>query len=384
MIFPLTFRATRGIGVVAASLLVSGVLPAQSTISVQGFGYPTSGLSTRSLAAGGATGEIDPLSVSNPAILASFTGAMLYFQADPEYRTLRVGTASERATIARYPIVAASYPLSATWTAGLSASNLLDRSFETTTRGTTKVADSILNVTNSFKSDGAIADVRLGFAWSAQRWLKLGFGAHAITGDNRVRSTQVFDDSTRFSRLSDTATVGYTGSAYSAGFEVQTPGDLSIAGSYRRGGPMSVKRGDTTISNAHVPDHMAMSVAYLGIRGSALAVRTSKDTWSRMAGLGSPTLKISDGWDTGIGADVLGPRFGERTVNLRAGYRWRTLPFGLSSTNVDEKTASVGLGTFAARGRAAFDFALLRSTRSAGASLSENAWTLSFGLTVRP
>jgi hypothetical protein len=266
---------------------------------------------------------------------------------------------------------------------GLSASNFLDRSFETNTRGTAQVADTTLGVTNSFKSDGAIADVRLGLAWSPERWIKIGAGAHAITGDNRIRSSQVFDDSLRFAQLTDTATVGYTGSAYSIGAELN-PGDFSIAGTYRRGNSLSLKRGDTTISKANVPDHMSFSLAYLGIRGSALAVRTSKDTWSRMAGLGSASLHISDGWDTGVGADLQGPRIGERLVNVRAGYRWRTLPLGLSSTNVSEKTGSLGLGTFAARGRAAFDFAVLHSTRTAGPTLSESAWTLSFGLTVRP
>ena len=70
---------------------------------------------------------------------------------------------------------------------------------------------------------------------------------------------------------------------------------------------------------------------------------------------------------------------------LRAGYRWRTLPFGLSTSPVDEKTLSFGAGFIVGRGgRGAIDIATLRANRTAGSDLSETAWTLSVGITVRP
>jgi hypothetical protein len=127
-----------------------------------------------------------------------------------------------------------------------------------------------------------------------------------------------------------------------------------------------------------------MSLAFLGIRGSSIAVRTSKDTWSRMAGLGSSSIRITDGWDTSVGADMLGPRIGSRSVQVRAGARWRTLPFGTATSSVSEKSYSLGAGTSFARGRASLDFAAIRAMREAGAGLSETANTLSFGITVRP
>ena len=368
----------------AATLLLPWGVRAQGALSTLGFGYPTGLLSTRALGTGGAIGEIDPLSVSNPAAISSFGGSVLYFQAEPEYRTLHVGSASEKTSIARYPIIAAAFPLTQDVLLGLSVSNLLDRSFETTSRGSQTVADSTVATTNSFKSDGAIADLRLAIAWTPRPWLKLGAAAHAITGDNRVRNTQVFDDSARFSRLVDTATVGYTGSAYSAGFEVITGGDWSLAGSYRRGGPLSLKRGDTTLAIANVPDRIAVSAAFLGIRGSSIAIRTAKDSWSRMAGLGSTRLRITDGWDTSVGADMLGPRLGERSLQFRGGARWRTLPFGTLASSVSERSYSFGVGTQLSHGRAALDVAGIRATREAGPNLSESAFTLSVGVTVRP
>ena len=367
-----------------AALLLPPAAHAQGNLSTLGFGYPAGLLSSRALGTGGAIGEIDPLSASNPASILSFGGSALYFQLEPEYRTLHVGSATEKTTTARYPLVAAAIPITTDIMLGVSVSNLLDRSFQTSTRGLQTIGDSTVGTTNTFKSDGAIGDLRLALAWAPAPWLKLGAAAHAITGDNRVRNTQVFDDSARFSRLVDTATVGYTGSAYTAGFEVIAARDWSLAGSYRRGGPLSLKRGDTTIARAHVPNRVAVSAAYLGIRGSSIAVRTAKDSWASLATLGSSSLRITEAWDTSVGADMLGPRLGERSLQLRAGARWRTLPFGTSTSSVSERSYSLGAGTLLARGRAALDVTGIRATREAGANLSETAFTLSVGITVRP
>ena len=376
---------TRSLAVLAvAAITLPSATRAQGNLSTLGFGYPAGLLSSRALGTGGAIGEIDPLSASNPASILSFGGSALYFQAEPEYRTLHVGSASEKTTTARYPLVAAAIPITSDIMLGLSVSNLLDRSFQTRTRGLQTVGDSTIATTNTFKSDGAIGDLRLALAWAPMPWLKLGAAAHAITGDNRVRNTQIFDDSTRFARLVDTATVGYTGTAYTAGFEVIAARDWSLAGSYRQGGPLSLKRGDTTIATAHVPNRVAISAAYLGIRGSSIAVRTAKDSWSRLAALGSTSLRITEAWDTSVGADMLGPRFGASPLMLRAGARWRTLPFGTKTSSVSERSYSLGAGTLLARGRAALDVTGIRATREAGANLSETAFTLSVGITVRP
>lgn len=371
-----------------ALVLLSAALPmalrAQGNLSTQGFGYPTGQLSTRALGAGGAIGEIDPVSATNPASIAGISTSLLYFQAEPEYRTLRVGNLSERTTIARYPLVTAAVPVTQSLVLGLSLSNLLDRSFQTRSRGTQRLGDSTLTTTNVFKSDGAIADVRLGLGWAPRSWLRLGIAAHAITGDNRLNNTQTFDDSTRFARLIDTTTVGYTGNAFSGGIELLAAGVGAVTASYRRGGPLSLKRGDTTVANANVPDHMSFSAVFLGLRSTSIGIRTSKDSWSRMASLGSTRLNITDAWDSSIGADVPGPRLFSQALQLRVGARTRTLPFGLPTSSVKENSYSFGAGTLMSNGRAALDVAGIHASRDAGAGASETAWTLSIGITVRP
>ncbi|HKP14481.1 MAG TPA: hypothetical protein VJT85_00385 [Gemmatimonadaceae bacterium] len=371
----------------AALLAVPALAGAQGTLSTQGFGYPTSGMSTRSLGAGGALTELDPLSATNPAALPSIGGGALYVQAEPEFRQLNVPAGTESARIARHPLTTVAFPVRANVIAGLTVSNLLDRSFETSERRVEVVGSETLPSTNFFKSDGAIGDVRFALAWTPAVWIRLGVGGHAITGDNRLRSTQQFDDSARFASIADTSTVTYVGTAISAGATFFIKNTVGLAGSYRKGGSMSVKHGDTTLAKANVPDRMSFSAAYIGIRGTTIAARTSKETWSNMRGLGSPTLPISEGWDTSVGADILGPRLAQRAIQVRVGARWRTLPFGLPNSEVREKSASFGLGTVFARNRIALDVTGIRALRdpvSSTVDLRETAWTLSAGLTVRP
>src|SRR5678815_3620134 len=126
---------TRAVVAFAATIfLVPAFARAQGTLSTQGFGYPTSGMSTRSLGTGGAITEFDPLSATNPAALPSIGGRALYIQAEPEFRQLSVGAGTESARLTRHPLAMVSFPLRTSVIAGLSLSNLLDRSFETNER----------------------------------------------------------------------------------------------------------------------------------------------------------------------------------------------------------------------------------------------------------
>ncbi len=374
------------IATAAVALLLPCALRAQGTLSTQGFGYPTGGLGTRALGAGGALGDVDPVSTSNDAALSLFNGSALYFQAEPEYRRISVGSASERTTIARYPLVTAAFPVSQTLFMGLSVSNFLDRSFETTTRSSQLLNGVAVGSTNRFRSDGALGDVRLSASWIPRSWLRVGVGAHAITGDNRLANLQTFDDSLSYARLGDTSTVGYTGSAYSAGVILSSERYGGLSAAYRAGSHLSLKRGDTTLMAANVPDRASVSAVFLGLRGAALAVRTSHESWTQMRSLGSQALRVQDTWDTSVGADVLGPRFLGQGLQLRAGYRWRDLPFGTSTSFVRERSYSIGAGTVLSRGRAALDVAGIRAMRDAASTsgVQENAWTLSVGVTVRP
>lgn len=371
-----------------ALVSLPAVIRAQGTLSTQGFGYPTGEMSTRAIGAGGSTADFDAFSSTNPASIAGSLGSLLYVQVEPEYRHLTNDNGgTQKNVIARHPLATLAVQIRPTLFGGVSVSNFLDRSFETQERRTTLIADTAVATTNTFKSDGAIGDIRAGLAWTPTQWLRLGFAGHVISGSNRLRSTEVFDDSLRFAAIADTTTVTYVGSALSAGVQVFAGQIAAFAVSYRHGNSMSVKHQDTTLTTANVPNALSMSAAFIGIKGTMLAVRTQRNDWTRMQGLGSDSLPITNSWDTSVGADVLGPHIGSHVLQIRAGGRWRTLPFGLAASEIKEKTFNGGVGTTLAGGRLGTDFAVVRSLRTPASSsipFTESAWTMSFGVTVRP
>src|SRR4029079_10135017 len=148
---PMTTGPVRSFLLASAMLAAAATARAQGTLSTQGFGYPTSGMSTRSLGAGGAITELDPLSATNPAALPSIGGGALYVQMEPEFRQLSVGAGTESARIARNPVAMGGVPLRSSVIAGLSLSNLLDRSFETNERRVETIGIETLPTTNFFK-----------------------------------------------------------------------------------------------------------------------------------------------------------------------------------------------------------------------------------------
>ena len=379
---------------VAASLVSAPAASAQGNLSTFGFGYPPGQLSARALAAGGALGEVDPVSPLNPASLVNWGGSAVYFQIEPEFRRVDVVDGSDRTTTARYPLTGGALAMGSRWTLGVAASTFLDRSWATTSPTTHELGDDTITATTTFRSQGAINDVRLALAWAARPWMRVGIGAHALTGQNRVSVIDAFDDVARFDTLRQDTTISYRGAALSGGLELRAGRVASLAASMRVGGRIRALAGDATVARATVPTRFGLSAAYLGIANSTIAFRTAYDMWSSLAALGRPGLRAVDAWDTSVGADFAGPRVGvEQPLMLRAGFRWRTLPFGVTPVeggtvgaprDVQERSFSAGAGTRLARGRASIDLGVIHATRDAGLAVDERAWILSIGMSVRP
>jgi hypothetical protein len=374
----LALAALAGIGGLAARA------SAQAGLSTQGFGFPTGQLSSRALGTGGSIGEIDPLSPINPASISIFQTRVIYFQAEPEFRTTSSPGGVDHTTTARYPNIFGAIPIAGGVVVSLGSSTLLDRT-STTTFSSPQIfapADSVI-MTTKFAIQGAINDVRLATAWSPTSWFRLGIGLHGITGHNLVTVQQSFDDTVAFATSREQRILSFSGTAASIGTQLQAK-DFTFAGSARWGGMLTMSALDTTLTHARVPNRLGGSVTYTGIANSFISVRTSHDDWSAMGGLGSPTLHGVDGWDTSVGADIAGPTVASRPLFFRAGYRDRTLPFTADNNTVTEKSVSGGIGTLFANGRMLSDLAVVYANRSADLSASEHAWTISIGVSVRP
>lgn len=378
-------RSTRAVLPLVASLVAFPACAwAQANLSGQGFGFPTGQFSTRAEGTGGAVGEMDPLSPVNPAAIGALQVRSLFFQAEPEYRTVTSVNGREHTTTARYPIIMGSMPIGKGIVMSLSASSLLDRTSTTSfTSSQTLESGEVIPMTTTYQIDGGMSDVRLAAAWTPKSWLRVGFGAHGITGSNLVNLTQSFEDTTQFATFTQQRILGYHGAAASAGFQLLSK-TVIAASSVRVGGRVRLSVQDTLLGTADVPTRFGASLAYIGLANSVFAVRTSHENWSSLTNLGTPGLQGVDSWDTSIGADLAGPRFADRVMFIRTGFRTRTLPFQAANETVRENSVSLGTGTIFARGRVLGDVALIRAWRSADLPASERAWILSFGISVRP
>ncbi len=358
---------------------------AQANLSGQGFGYPPGQLSSRAQGTGGAVGEMDPMSPINPATISVFPSRILFFQIEPEFRTVTTANGTDKTRTSRYPVVFGAMPvMQGRLVLSLGSSTLLDRTATTSFQTIQPLGGAdTAQMTTTYHIDGAMNDVRLAGAWSPARWLRVGVAAHAITWHNLVDLKQQFADSERFATFVQSRILGFSGSAMSAGVEVLS-NTVSFAASARYGGTLHMSSEDTTLTSARVPNRFGVSLAYTGLANSAIAIRTSHDSWSSLGGLGTSTLRGVDSWDTSVGADLQGPKLGDRYLILRGGFRTRTLPFQAVSQNVTETSFSGGLGTTFANGHVMTDLALIHATRKADVGATEHAWTMSLGLAVRP
>ena len=360
---------------------------AQGALSLQGLGYPTGQLSARAEGTGGGVADFDALSLVSPAAIAGVGSAALFFQYSPEFRRVTTASGTAKTTTARFPLAAGMLPMGQSWTLGLSSSTFLDRSLETSLTRTQIVGDTAtdtVTVTERTRILGAINDVRLALAWSRTPAFRIGFGAHVFTGSNRIIFSQLFPDSAQFLSTSQSGRISYAGFAGSVGIEVHPSRAVGFALSGRKGGDLRAESGDTAIGSARLPDHYSASVTYEGITGASISARVAHDGWSSLASLSSSGIQAFDGWDTGVGLEASGPRILQRIITVRAGGRFRTLPFGLNGQKVSETSFAAGLGVPLTRERAALDFALQRASRSAGSDVKERGFILSFGLRVSP
>ena len=368
----------------AIAVVASSPLAAQGTLSTQGLGFPPGQLGTRALSMGGSIGEADPWSPLNPAAVGMLLTSLITMQVEPEYRQLKVGSATQNTSIVRFPQFMGSMPVGSRWGIMLSASTLFDRTWSTTSRDSQVIGPDTIRSTVSRLSDGSLADVRVATSYAPVSWLRIGLGLHTYTGRDAIRQERLFHDTVHFEGDTIRTTLWFSGHAISVGAMTYWPRKAALGVTYRRGGSLRTFQGDALAQTGSAPDHIGLTAEYLGIEGTTLAVRLAKDGWSRLDGI-APSLNVHEGWDIAAGADVQGPRFAAGFLGMRVGFRNRTLPFSTSATvPVTERTFSGGFGFPLALQRAELNVAVLRASRSGPVGVFENAWTISTGFSVRP
>jgi hypothetical protein len=296
---------------------------------------------------------------------------------------VRIGEVSERSRLQRVPLVAAGIRVRGVAILA-SGSTLLDRSFATRSTGSAVIDGIPVQTTDELEARGAMTEMRLAAGWSWKS-LRLGAAAVAVTGDNTVVRARTFADSLRFGAVRDTASVGFQGLGASFGVNWRPTNGLLLGASVRVGGGLEAVRRDTAIAKANVPGRVGVGVLYDGLAGTILAASVERVSWTAMNGLGSEAATAQDATNWSLGAEFVGGSIRRFPVFWRVGYAQRDLPFLLQNAPVSERALHAGLGIPLAGEGAVIDLALQRSQRRVtGNAASEDAWSLTAGLTVRP
>lgn len=369
---------------VVAMLALPAVGMAQGSISTQGFGYPTGGLSTRAAAAGGGFAEFDFSSPRNPSSTLGWGRGGLYFQYEPEFRRVTAGPASENTMTARFPIWMAGMQLGSRAMGTVTASTLLDRTWATRIRGGQILGPDSVGYEERVESAGAINDIRLGVSYSVRPTFSVGVGLHGYTGENRMNLTRTFDDSLRYGTLVRELTIGYLGNAFSLGATWRPHRQVAIAASMRTGGNLDVRIADTVVASGNMPKRFGAGVRFDGFPGTSVGISVERTEWSSLGALSQTSLVANDSWEIGAGVETAGPKFRAVPVLIYLGYRKRDLPFSVAGEVVPETFYSAGAGIPLAGPRVILDMAIQRASRGPVTGVSEKAWIVSLGFTVRP
>ena len=388
-------RRASALALAAAGLFGAGRAEAQGSVGAQGFGFPPGQLSTRATALGGAIAELDPVSPRNPSSVARWGRPGLYMQYDPEFRRVESVGGRDGTLNVRFPLIGGATRVHRRLSAGVSISTLLDRTYTNESSTVQQVEGADLTTTTLYQSAGGLNDVRLALAYDLLPRLSVGVAGHVVTGENRVTISTTFDRD-GFLPVSQQSEVNYSGTAFSAGVNWIPGADLAVAGSMRLEGSLRASRDERTLDAGRLPSRAGLSLAYAGLPGAVFAVSANWEQWSRIE-LGSSNVRGQDTRDLGVGVEVEGPRVRSAIVALRAGFRSRGLPFGVTYVTptddiatrfVSEQALSIGAGiplaTYGGVSRAVLDLGLQRASRSGIDNISERAWTLSLGLAVRP
>jgi opacity protein-like surface antigen len=371
---------------IAALIILPAIANAQGTLSTQGFGYPVGSFSTRAVGAGGAFGEFDALSPINPASLAGLQRSVLAAQAEPEYRTLRVGSVSERNRIQRVPLLSAAFPLPRNFVIGISGASFLDRTFSTRTTGEADLGDEIVATRDEFDVRGSMSDLRAAVGYRVNERLAFGLGGHLFVGSNDVIVARRFEDSIRFGSVVDSSTITFQGTGVSFGAEYRVVKNLSLSASYRVGNDIEARSKSGVQGKAKVPSRLGASARFDGIPGSLFAVGFEQVNWSSLEGLGSDNVEPRDAMNWHAGVEVAGPQVRQLPVQFRLGYARTQLPFGVDGRDVNEQRIAGGIGIPLERSfAAAIDLSVQRVMRSLSSSnIRENAWRFGLGIQIRP
>ena len=385
---PLRRAGALGITVITLAASVAPLAAQSSQFGVRGLGLPGRALSARSFAMGGAFGLFDTESAMNPAALANLPVLTASFTGAQNWRTSENPSGEASAKDNRFPQIFVAGPVgrSRRFGMGLSVGAYTDRSFALASSDTISIGGSPISVNDTLFSRGGLSDIRVGFGARLHDKLFVGIGVHGITGSIKLESRRTFGDSS-FAQSIQRTDVTFGGFGVSVGVIAEVVPGLAIAGTARTDEKVRLDRDSTRIGTTDLPTTLSAGAMWTVNRRLTVLGQSTWRSWSvanedirDQGGLGAlNTYEVSGGLEFLTSRSRPGHR------PLRAGFRYGTLPFPVTSGDrPTEFGLSVGSGLRFRGDRGGVDVSLERIRRSQGSAFTERATILSVSVTIRP
>lgn len=399
-----------GMGLAVATAILTSLVwtsgaGAQSLTSVQGLGYPKVPVDARSEILGGLGiglgGFAMPL--TSPASGAHVQRRGFVLAIENTNRSITLGDETGETGATRFPLLRAILPVrGVVLSAGYGG--VLDQSWGVTASGESLIGTGdVLPYQETIASTGGVGQMQVGAAMPVGERFAVGASVGALTGNQRIRLTRRFDDTTAvsdFQPFDETFGWRYSGLTASAGAEWQVPGVAQAGASVTWSGTVSADSTDGRAGDREydLPLQVAGGAsAYLGPTLLA-AVSTRWSGWSASEPGGAGGMAVGevlgarDTWEIGGGLELDNPESREtRHYPVRVGFQYRQLPFTFLSDAPSEWLVGAGVGvrwgTDPTNPAALVDLAVQRGSRTAAGNetfgdFEEELWRVSLSISL--
>ena len=361
------------------------VAEAQSSVySPLGIGFLGRPIGTRSRATGGGLSSFDARSAVNPAAAGGFRRLSITGSIGTELRSYSAlgasadGLRETRAPFGQFGAWIRGTPLSFSITYYPYA----DRTYNLVAIDTVDIRGDAIEVFDRIFSDGAVADIAGALAYTVSSRISLGGALHLITGSARAGARRTFTQP-GYATATETADLGFNGVGFSVGFMAALIRQLTISAAFRNDTRLETIADSVAFSRIQLPMTFSGGLLLRPLPGVVWGTTVIRQTWSDAAQdleqIGG--ANAYDTWEMASGFE-LGGVPGSTRIPLRLGFRYAQLPFS-SSDQPHEIDISAGSAIDFAGDRAVLEFSVERIFRKGGGA-DENAWYLTFSVTLRP
>jgi hypothetical protein len=386
------------VALLAAGLAAPRAAAGQSLLASEGLGLELQPMSARSAALGGVSLGLPgaEISWSNPAgaIGLPVGGMLASFQYDT-YDT-RIGDRSiGEGNTARLPLLLAAFPFGEQWAVSVGFGGFLDQRWGATQPDSLVLGTDSVRVLDVVRSDGGVSRLRVAASRRLVPGLSLGLGADVYTGGVRRVAGRIFPGESQ--PRCCTTTWRYSGVGAVGSLDWNPSEALSVSASLTAAGTLPAKTEVDTLDADEENDAVRQRdydlpvIAQVGATGrvapNLLVAATAQ--WGGWSSLDPRLVAVGgarDDWGVGAGLEWEALQLGARTIPIRLGARYRSLPFGSSASDdatPSERTFSLGTGLALPNGAARADVTVERGSRDgASDALSESFWRVVLSASV--